>query len=111
MFDTLSKAGKYLGQAAKMMIGVPDYDNYVEHIRQTHPEQTPMTYEEFFRERQDARYGGKGGRSVAKPPSQALSPPSTSRPVPEICPAAGLARNVTAAATSSACPYFPNAII
>ena len=24
-------------------------------------DQTPMTYEEFFRERQDARYGGKGG--------------------------------------------------
>ena len=44
-----------------MMIGVPDYDNYVEHIRVTHPEQTPMTYGEFFRERQDARYGGKGG--------------------------------------------------
>ncbi|HCJ7333593.1 TPA: putative selenoprotein, partial [Enterobacter hormaechei subsp. xiangfangensis] len=21
----------------------------------------PMTYEEFFRDRQDARYGGKGG--------------------------------------------------
>ncbi len=61
MFDTLSKAGKYLGQAAKMMIGVPDYDNYVEHMRITHPDQTPMTYEEFFRERQDARYGGKGG--------------------------------------------------
>ncbi|WP_227661670.1 YbdD/YjiX family protein [Klebsiella pneumoniae] len=45
----------------KMMIGVPDYDNYVEHMRITHPDQTPMTYEEFFRERQDARYGGKGG--------------------------------------------------
>ena len=29
MFDTLAKAGKYLGQAAKMMVGVPDYDNYV----------------------------------------------------------------------------------
>ncbi|WP_133054200.1 YbdD/YjiX family protein, partial [Cronobacter sakazakii] len=25
-------AGKYLGQAAKMMVGVPDYDNYVEHM-------------------------------------------------------------------------------
>jgi hypothetical protein len=37
MFDTLSKAGKYLGQAAKMMIGVPDYDNYVEHMRVNHP--------------------------------------------------------------------------
>ena len=43
MFDTLSKAGKYLGQAAKMMIGVPDYDNYVEHMRVNHPDQTPMT--------------------------------------------------------------------
>ena len=38
MFDTLSKAGKYLGQAAKMMIGVPDYDNYVEHMRVNHPD-------------------------------------------------------------------------
>ncbi len=61
MFDTLAKAGKYLGQAAKLMIGVPDYDNYVQHVRLTHPELEPMTYEEFFRERQDARYGAKGG--------------------------------------------------
>ncbi|MGS9083325.1 hypothetical protein ACQWFZ_25750, partial [Salmonella enterica subsp. enterica serovar Infantis] len=30
MCDTLSKAGQYLGQAAKMMIGVPDSDHYVE---------------------------------------------------------------------------------
>ncbi|MGO0299622.1 hypothetical protein ACTMMZ_24970, partial [Escherichia coli] len=25
MFDSLAKAGKYLGQAAKLMIGMPDY--------------------------------------------------------------------------------------
>ncbi|MTC27344.1 putative selenoprotein, partial [Providencia alcalifaciens] len=37
-----------------------DYDNYVAHMQRTHPDQTPMTYEEFFKERQDARYGGKG---------------------------------------------------
>ena len=60
MFETLAKAGKYLGQTARLMIGVPDYDNYVEHMRVTHPDLTPMTYEEFFRERQDARYGGDG---------------------------------------------------
>lgn len=60
MFDNLAKAGKYLGQAAKLMIGIPDYDNYVQHIKLTHPELTPMTYEEFFKERQDARYGGNG---------------------------------------------------
>lgn len=55
MFDSLAKAGKYLGQAAKLMIGMPDYDNYVEHMRVNHPDQTPMTYEEFFRERPAGR--------------------------------------------------------
>ena len=29
MFDSLAKAGKYLGQAAKMMICMPDYVKYV----------------------------------------------------------------------------------
>ena len=58
MFRDLSKLGKYLGQAAKMMVGLPDYDTYVAHMRSTHPDQMPMTYEEFFRERQNARYGG-----------------------------------------------------
>lgn len=33
MFDTLGQAKKYLGQAAKMLIGIPDYDNYVEHMK------------------------------------------------------------------------------
>ncbi|MWP63070.1 YbdD/YjiX family protein [Gilliamella sp. Pas-s25] len=61
MFDSLAKAGKYLGQAANLMIGIPDYDNYVQHMKLTHPEQTPMTYEEFFKERQEAKYSGKGG--------------------------------------------------
>ena len=37
MFDSLAKAGKYLGQAAKLMIGMPDYDNYVEHCGLTIP--------------------------------------------------------------------------
>jgi uncharacterized short protein YbdD (DUF466 family) len=50
-----------LQQSFRLMVGVPDYDNYVAHMKVTHPDQTPMTYEEFFKERQDARYGGKGG--------------------------------------------------
>ncbi len=32
-----------------------------------------MTYEEFFRERQDARYGGKAARAAAKFVRQALN--------------------------------------
>ncbi|AQT47324.1 MULTISPECIES: YbdD/YjiX family protein [Bartonella] len=53
--------GKFLGQTAKLMIGVPDYDNYVAHMKRVHPDEQPMSYNEFFRERQEARYGGKGG--------------------------------------------------
>lgn len=64
MFNDLSRMGKYLGQAARMLVGMPDYDTYLEHMRSNHPEQTPMSYEAFFRERQDARYGGGKGRPV-----------------------------------------------
>ncbi len=61
VFNDLSKFGKYLGQAAKMMVGLPDYENYAAHLRATHPELPVMTEIEFFRERQEARYGS--GRS------------------------------------------------
>ncbi len=44
-------------QTARLAIGIPDYDNYVEHVRRQHPDKAPMTREEFFRERMDARYG------------------------------------------------------
>jgi uncharacterized short protein YbdD (DUF466 family) len=64
VFNDLSRMGKYLGQAARMLVGMPDYDTYLEHMRSNHPEQTPMSYEAFFRERQDARYGGGKGRPV-----------------------------------------------
>lgn len=60
MFDAIGKAGKYLGQAARLMVGIPDYDIYVQHMHLNHPEQTPMSYEEFYKNRVEARYGGKG---------------------------------------------------
>ena len=58
MFQDLAKVGKYLGQTARLMVGIPDYDTYVQHMRLKHPDKPAMTYEEFFRERQEARYGG-----------------------------------------------------
>jgi uncharacterized short protein YbdD (DUF466 family) len=44
------------------MIGVPDYERYVDHCRRHHPERPPMTYEAFFRNRLNARYAGAGSR-------------------------------------------------
>lgn len=51
-----------LCDGARLMVGVPRYEDYVAHMAQLHPGQPPMTYVEFFRDRQAARYGGtKGG--------------------------------------------------
>jgi uncharacterized short protein YbdD (DUF466 family) len=49
-------------QTARLMIGVPDYDTYVEHMRRNHPEREVMTYARFFDERLQARYRKGGGR-------------------------------------------------
>ena len=46
---------------AMMMVGVPDYQGYVGHMQKHHPGEPVMTHIEFFRERQEARYGGKNG--------------------------------------------------
>ena len=61
MLATLTQAGRYLGQSMRLMVGLPEYDTYLAHMEREHPDQTAMTYEEFFRERQEARYGS--GRS------------------------------------------------
>ena len=47
-------------QGARLMVGVPDYDTYCKHMQSTHPGTPAMSYPEFFRERQIARYGGDG---------------------------------------------------
>lgn len=44
-------------EAARLAIGIPDYDRYLVHVRARHPERQPMTRDEFFRERMEARYG------------------------------------------------------
>ena len=51
-----------LCDGARLMVGMPSYETYVVHMRQTHSGQPVMTYAKFFRERQEARYGG-GGKS------------------------------------------------
>ena len=49
-------------QTARRAIGVPDYDAYVRHCREHHPDRAPMDYAAFFADRQAARYRGTGGR-------------------------------------------------
>jgi uncharacterized short protein YbdD (DUF466 family) len=51
---------KCICQGARVMVGFPDYDAYVQHMRGTHPGAVAMTYPEFFRNRQNACYGADG---------------------------------------------------
>jgi uncharacterized short protein YbdD (DUF466 family) len=44
---------------ARLMVGMPSYDAYLAHMARTHPDRAPMSYPEFFRNRQDARFGAK----------------------------------------------------
>jgi uncharacterized short protein YbdD (DUF466 family) len=65
MTATLASRARFVcdrvAETARLMVGVPDYETYVAHRAAKHPGQPVMTYEEFFRERQSARYDvGKG---------------------------------------------------
>jgi uncharacterized short protein YbdD (DUF466 family) len=55
--DQLRDAWSAAKAAARLAIGLPDYDAYVAHVRAHHPDATPMTREAFAIERMQARYG------------------------------------------------------
>jgi uncharacterized short protein YbdD (DUF466 family) len=49
-------------RTARLAVGVPDYETYVQCRRTNHPEQPVMTYAEFVAERQEARFAVEKGR-------------------------------------------------
>jgi uncharacterized short protein YbdD (DUF466 family) len=50
------------GCVVRRVIGVPDYDIYVTHLRSRHPGVVPPTREEFTRERMASKYSKPGSR-------------------------------------------------
>jgi len=44
MPDTLNLTG-WVVRAARLMVGIPDYDTYVEHRQRNHPDEPIMSYE------------------------------------------------------------------
>jgi uncharacterized short protein YbdD (DUF466 family) len=61
MNTTLKLAWTRAVQTARLMVGVPDYDAYVAHVRAKHPEATPLTRAQFVLKVQDARYNSRSG--------------------------------------------------
>jgi len=62
MMTPLVKFARSIRKTARLMVGVPDYEAYVTHRRQSHPGEPIMSYEDFFRERQATRYGECNGK-------------------------------------------------
>ena len=53
----VAAAWAWAARAARLAVGVPDYDVYIAHMRRMHPDAVPMDHEAFFAERLHARYG------------------------------------------------------
>ena len=51
-----------VANVVRRIIGVPDYDRYVAHCREHHPDQKPMSQSEFERQRMNDRYSRPGAR-------------------------------------------------
>jgi uncharacterized short protein YbdD (DUF466 family) len=50
-----------LQQSFRLMVGVPDYQTYLEHMKLHHSDLTPMDAKTFYRYCVDARYPSAGG--------------------------------------------------
>lgn len=60
MIRKLTQTLRLIAQSFRLMVGVPEYSTYVKHMQSMHPDRPIMSYEAFFRERQEMRYGGNG---------------------------------------------------
>lgn len=47
-------------QTCRLMVGVHDYEYYLEHMRTRHPDATPLSRSDFYRYCLEARFPGNG---------------------------------------------------
>lgn len=62
MLNRLKKINSYRKQFLSLLVGVPSYEVYVQHMESHHPEETVKSRKEFFCEAQEARYNAKDGK-------------------------------------------------
>jgi uncharacterized short protein YbdD (DUF466 family) len=51
-----------IAQAVRRIIGVPDYERYLAHVRNCHPTDAPLSREAFARDALARRYNQPGNR-------------------------------------------------
>lgn len=60
-WSRIAELWQRLQQSFRLMVGVPDYQAYLEHMREHHPDLEAMDEKTFFRYCVDARYPSKAG--------------------------------------------------
>jgi uncharacterized short protein YbdD (DUF466 family) len=58
----LSRTARRGAAALRQVVGAPDYERYVAHVRLRHPGSDPISVEEFCRARLEERYNRPGAR-------------------------------------------------
>lgn len=61
-FADVRNTQRQLTAVLRRIIGVPDYDRYLAHMRECHAGAVPMTREEFERARLEDKYNRPGHR-------------------------------------------------
>jgi uncharacterized short protein YbdD (DUF466 family) len=62
MLNKLKEFNSFRKQFISLLVGVPSYETYVEHMKSHHPNESVKSRKEFFCEAQEARYNAKGGK-------------------------------------------------
>jgi uncharacterized short protein YbdD (DUF466 family) len=62
MLKKLKTILQYRNQFISLLVGVPSYEKYVEHMNDHHPGEPIQSRKEFFCQAQEARYNAKGGK-------------------------------------------------
>ncbi|WP_426260717.1 YbdD/YjiX family protein [Sphingomonas sp. DC1100-1] len=58
---TITRTLRALRDALHLLVGMPSYETYRAHMAEAHPDRPVMSESAFFRDRQQARYGGRNG--------------------------------------------------
>jgi len=59
---TIRQSLQQAASAVRRVIGAPDYDRYVAHLRERHPDVVPLSRDQFIAACLDARYDKPGSR-------------------------------------------------
>lgn len=62
MLKKISEILSYRKQFISLLVGVPSYETYVDHMHKHHPDAPVKSRKEFFCEAQEDRFNAKGGK-------------------------------------------------